>query len=61
MGEEFLSLQGSRYQAYLTHQTPYYFTKPYQVTTHYNPLEKTILMNGHSIGFGEEIKTFLLN
>jgi len=33
--------------------------KPYPVTTHWNRLEKTIPMSGHSIGFGEEIRTLV--
>jgi len=55
--------QGCFYRAPYKHakmtcfwQKKIYFTKPYQVTTHYNQLENTILISGHSIGFGEEIR-----
>jgi len=44
-------LQISVYETFLT-KFPYFFTKPYRVTTHKNRLEKTILISGHLVGFG---------
>jgi len=35
---------------------PYFFTKPFWVTTHWNRLENMFLMSGNSIGFGVGIK-----
>jgi len=53
------SLSAPDKNAYRTHFLTYFlyfFTKPYQVTTHQNRLEKTILMSGNSIVFVEEIR-----
>ena len=39
--------------------SPYFSSKPYLVTPHQNRLVETILMSGHKIGFGQEMKIFI--